>query len=133
MPIFSGRDRIAIAVIVLLIIAGWGAKYHRGMRRDSEFTLIRNAVTVPPLVADPSPGQAITFPLDLNTADTAALETLSGIGPVRAAAIVTWREEHGPFGAVDDLLRVRGIGKATLDRLRAQVTVQTRPDTTAAR
>ncbi len=60
----------------------------------------------------------VGLPLDPNTADADLLEQLPGIGPARAAAIVDERRAGGPFAAVDDLIRVRGIGPATLDELR---------------
>jgi competence protein ComEA len=62
-------------------------------------------------------------PIDVNTADAAMLETLNGIGEVLAAAIVTYRDEHGPFTSVDQLVDVPGIGPATLEELRDQVTI----------
>jgi competence ComEA-like helix-hairpin-helix protein len=62
-------------------------------------------------------------PLDLNAADSAGLERLSGIGPYMAARIVAYRTRHGPFGTPDDLLKVGGIGPATLARIRDQVRV----------
>lgn len=62
-------------------------------------------------------------PIDLNTADAAALETLPGIGPATAGAILAHRDEHGPFGTIDGLVAVRGIGPATLDSLRDHVVV----------
>lgn len=60
----------------------------------------------------------------LNRADAAALATLPGVGPVLAARIVAYREREGPFGAVDSLLAVPGIGPATLDRIRPLVRVR---------
>jgi competence protein ComEA len=59
-------------------------------------------------------------PLDLNTATLAELETLPGVGPKTAQAIIEGR----PYGAVEDLLRVKGIGEATLEKLRPFVTVR---------
>jgi len=61
-------------------------------------------------------------PVDLNHADTLVLRSLPGIGPALARRIVEARSE-APFRIVDDLLRVRGIGPATLARLRPLVTV----------
>lgn len=61
--------------------------------------------------------------VDLNTADQAALETLPGIGPALAGRILAWREEHGRFASVDDLLDVSGIGDARLADLRDRVRV----------
>ena len=54
-------------------------------------------------------------PLDLNTATADQLDDLPGVGPATAAAIVAYRDEHGPFRAVEELLEVRGIGPAKLD------------------
>jgi competence protein ComEA len=61
--------------------------------------------------------------VDLNTADQATLETLPGIGQALAGRIIAWREEHGGFSSVDDLLDVSGIGQARLDDLRDRVRV----------
>ncbi len=57
-------------------------------------------------------------PIDLNVADVSRLESLPGVGPATAQAIVSHREEHGRFAAVEELLDVRGIGPAKLDALR---------------
>ena len=60
-------------------------------------------------------------PVDLNTATLADLDRLPGVGPATAAAIVAYRDAHGPFRTVDDLGEVRGIGPARLEALRALV------------
>ncbi|MEM9415006.1 MAG: helix-hairpin-helix domain-containing protein [Planctomycetota bacterium] len=61
--------------------------------------------------------------VDLNTATAQQLELLPHIGPVRAAAIVAARVEHGPFGSIDELIQVPGIGSATIDKLRPHLTI----------
>ncbi len=61
--------------------------------------------------------------VDLNTATAEELDTLPGVGPATAAAILAYRDEHGRFASVDELLEVRGIGEAKLEQLRASVTV----------
>ena len=61
--------------------------------------------------------------LDPNRADARALESLPGIGPVRAAAIVADRERR-PFRDVSELQRVRGIGPVTLRRVRSWLVVE---------
>ncbi|NOY25007.1 MAG: ComEA family DNA-binding protein, partial [Oligoflexia bacterium] len=53
----------------------------------------------------------------INTASASALEALPGIGPAKAAAIVTDRTDHGPFSSCQDLSRVTGIGAATVAKL----------------
>ena len=62
-------------------------------------------------------------PVDLNTASVTELETLPGIGPATAAAIVDHRGQHGPYASVDDLEAVRGIGPAKIEAIRDLVTV----------
>lgn len=61
-------------------------------------------------------------PISLAAATLEQLDTLPGIGPVTAQAIIDHRTEHGPFASVDDLLDVSGIGEATLADIRDQVT-----------
>jgi len=70
-----------------------------------------------------SGGAAAGGAVDLNLADDAALQSLPGVGPATAGAILDWREENGVFRSVDDLLGVPGIGEKTLERLRPLVTV----------
>jgi competence protein ComEA len=57
----------------------------------------------------------------LSLATQAELETLPRIGPATAQRIIAWRDTHGPFRTVDDLLAVSGIGPATLEGFRALV------------
>ncbi|MFS0867553.1 ComEA family DNA-binding protein [Microbacterium sp. 179-B 1A2 NHS] len=61
--------------------------------------------------------------IDLNTADIAALDTLPRVGPAIAQRILDWRDEHGRFTSVDDLMAVPGIGEKMLAALRDLVTV----------
>lgn len=61
--------------------------------------------------------------LDLNIATASEFERLPGIGPVKAAAIVQWREVHGPYTSVEDLDRVPGFGPGTVMALRPRVKV----------
>jgi competence protein ComEA len=68
-------------------------------------------------------GAVPSGPVDLNTATAEQLESLPGVGPATAAAIVDDRERNGPFASVDDLDRVSGIGPAKLAALRELVTV----------
>lgn len=58
------------------------------------------------------------YPLNLNEASQEALESLPGIGPSKAIDIIAYRDQHGPYGSVDDLLDVQGIGPTTLEAIR---------------
>ncbi len=62
--------------------------------------------------------------VDLNQATEQQLMRLPGIGEVLAARIVAYREEHGPFHAVDDLDQVSGIGPVVIEAIREDVTVE---------
>lgn len=70
-----------------------------------------------------APGDPSTTAVDLNTADSAALETLPRIGPETAKKIIDYRDAHGPFTSIDQLLEVPGIGQKTLDGLRDSASV----------
>jgi competence protein ComEA len=62
--------------------------------------------------------------VNVNTASADALsELLNGIGPKKADAIVAYREANGPFKVVDDLLKVKGIGQATLEKNRDRISL----------
>jgi len=61
--------------------------------------------------------------VNLNTASSAELESLPGVGPALAGRIITWREQNGPFRSVDELLAVSGIGEKTLSGFRELVGV----------
>lgn len=68
---------------------------------------------------------AVTAKVNINTADVDTLSReLKGIGPSKARAIIDYREQQGAFVTVDELLEVKGIGLATLDRIRHQLTVE---------
>lgn len=56
-------------------------------------------------------------PVDINSADTMALETLPGVGPATAAKIIAEREANGPFVSIEDVGRVSGIGPKKLEQL----------------
>jgi len=62
--------------------------------------------------------------IDLNSADATTLQRmLNGVGAVKAQAIVDYRQEHGPFASVDELLEVKGIGAALLEKNRSKLRV----------
>jgi competence protein ComEA len=84
-------------------------------------------VGVEPAAAAPAAGSsgspaASGARISLGSATLEQLDTLPGIGPVTAQAIIDYRTEHGRFGSVDELLDVKGIGEATLADLRDRVT-----------
>jgi len=65
--------------------------------------------------------------VDLNKATQAELEGVKGIGPAKAKAIIDYRTKNGPFKTVDDLDKVSGFGKKTVDKVKAEITVGNAP------
>jgi competence protein ComEA len=65
--------------------------------------------------------------VNLNTATLQQLEALPGIGPRTAARIIEYREKHGPFKKVEELMNVQGIGEKSFLRIRSQLTVSPPP------
>ena len=62
--------------------------------------------------------------VNVNTANAEELETLTGIGPALAQAIIDYRAVHGAFRSEEDLLLVKGIGEAKLEGCRAEITLE---------
>ena len=84
-----------------------------------------NVVSTPAASQNPlsDKGQSSGGLIDLNTASAELLESLPGIGPVRAGDIVADRELNGPFLTIEQITRVQGIGPAIFDDIRELVTV----------
>ena len=68
------------------------------------------------------PAENNPFPINLNTADAELLMELPGIGEVLAERIVEYREEHGPFTSVNELLNIKDIGESRLEKLLPYIT-----------
>ena len=61
--------------------------------------------------------------VNLNTADVAALMTLPGIGESRAKAIISYREQHGAFAKIEDIMKISGIKQAAFSKIKDKITV----------
>ena len=96
----------------------------------------RKGEVSPPVVASVAPSRTprsapqaaaaatTQFPINLNTATAEQLEAIPGIGPVLAQRIIEYRQMHGRFQSVDELLEVRGIGPKRLENMRPYVVVK---------
>ena len=97
---------------------------------------------IPPITANPMTGELpnaggdaekdtepgiLNGLIDLNAATQPQLETLPGIGPARARAIIAYREQNGPFIAIDEITAVSGIGQGILDSLQGLIAVENSP------
>ena len=91
------------------------------------------AATEAPLFSFSSPNGATSEPtqgpssdaelIDINTATLEQLDTLPGIGPTTAQKIIDYRAANGPFGTIEDIMNVSGIGPATFDDIKRLITV----------
>lgn len=61
--------------------------------------------------------------VNVNTATQSELEAVRGLGPAKAKAIITYREAHGNFKSLDELDKVKGFGKASIEKLAEELTV----------
>jgi competence protein ComEA len=89
---------------------------------DEVHVPVRGEASVPGAAEGAPAGDAASGPIDLNRASAEQLDTLPGIGPVTVAKIIAAREEQ-PFATVDDLGTRKVVGSATLEKIRAMVTV----------
>lgn len=71
-----------------------------------------------------TPGNEQSQGVNVNQADAAELQAINGIGPSKAEAIITYREEHGEFQQIEDLRNISGFGEKTIERLKNQLTVK---------
>lgn len=91
----------------------------------TSLSMVGHAATTQSQAAPVAVASVTQAPVNLNTADAATLtRELKGIGATKAKAIVDYRDEHGPFSSVDELLEVKGIGSATLEKIRGQLSLQ---------
>ena len=107
---------LLMAAVFLVLV---GALYVSAMAaaEGTDYTITTQRHTEEAVTPEPTPL------VDINTADAQLLQTLNGIGPALAERIIAYREAHGPFTAVEDLLLVSGIGESTLEKFSDRVTV----------
>ena len=97
-------------------------------RRMAAFLLLVLALGSSLLSAEATArGDTPSRPVNLNTASAAELETLPGVGEVRARAIIAKRKERGGFRSLDQLGEVKGFGPQTVERLRPMLTLGSGP------
>lgn len=85
------------------------------------------AIAVPPARATAEPTQvaaANVAKININSATAKELQGLPGIGEVTAERIIAFRTEKGKFRTVDDLLKVKGVGKKSLEKIRGLISIE---------
>ena len=76
------------------------------------------------ITANDEGAENTALPVNLNSADAEMLQTIKGIGPTKAAAIIEYREKYGPFIAIEEIMEVPGIGEGTFAKIQDQICVE---------
>jgi comEA protein len=110
------REQIVVALLVASLVIGGGISLwdHFSPEATENFQVVRVAEP-PDAISETAEPEKPAEKVHLNTASAQELERLPRIGPKTAQKIVQWRTDHGPFRTLDDLAKVPGIGKKTLD------------------
>lgn len=125
------KQRVSILVMVTAVFAAFTLGLFLGRNQSSTaVTLSVSAAmqTQPPETTQPpeivlETTEAITFPIDINTATKEEFMSLPGIGEVLALRIITYREENGDFQYVEGLMNVEGIGEKRIEAIWDLITI----------
>lgn len=121
----SGLERgvLVITLVFCLVTVAWFVAENRSQPLMRVETTGGEQVA-PPTAADPAPGILDGELIDINHAAEGDLIRLPGIGQVRAAEIIRYREENGGFQVKEDIMNVSGIGEAVFGQIEAHITVE---------
>ena len=142
MTLFTKREKNVILFLVCTLTLGYGVKLYQGSHLYDDFkplTLIEKESFEKKarLAYDTSKRKGLnssesstendskphTEIININTAEKQNLVKLPKIGTVTAERIIRFRDDYGPFKSIDDLLKVKGIGPKTLEKLKPQITL----------
>ena len=130
------KQKIPILVLITCVFAAFVFGFFAG--RNLNRTPVQVRTLAPATVSAPSEAtvpeqtehtepeasaEAPSSPIDLNTATSEQLQTLPGIGPVYADRIIEYRNTHGPFTSVSQLLNISGIGQKRLAAIWDYITI----------
>jgi DNA uptake protein ComE-like DNA-binding protein len=122
-PTASNDTRAALAAQIARVeSAGVERARSRTTTRTRAAARRRSRPAAEPPPSAPEPASGLAGPVDVDRAGAEDIELLPWIGPVVASRIVANRDSFGPFGSIEGLERVRGIGPRLADRLRPHVT-----------
>ena len=140
MTLFTEREKHVMLFLVCTLILGYGVKLYQGSHLYDDFkpvtsiekesfekkaTLAYDISKRKGLNSSESSTEKDYKPHTeiINTAEKKNLVKLPKIGPVTAERIIRFRDDYGPFKSFDDLLKVKGIGPKTLEKLKPQITL----------
>ena len=125
------KQGIPLLILLTCMFAAFTLGFQLGQNRSPEpvtLSVPASMQTVPPettlpVPAETVPEETVSFPINLNQASVKELTLLPGIGEVLAQRILDYREAHGGFSAVEELLNVEGIGKKRFEDIFDLITI----------
>ena len=111
-------------ILIILVFVLWEWNGQVQVETEQQWTPVNQEVETAvnvDLTVDPSRNSG---PINVNLAGKEELTRLPGIGPAKAEAILTYREEHGQFEKIEDLDQVPGIGPATLEQMKDMILLE---------
>ena len=110
-------NRVSVGIAVTAVVAA--ALYNSAaddirLQREIDKSLENSAFTV---------SEKSSAPVNINTASVHHLQRIDGIGETKARAIAEYRDTHGNFSSVDEIVNVNGIGESTFEKIRDMITV----------
>ena len=115
------KQKIPILALITCIFLGFLLGFFAGRNLNRTPVQIQAISSTAPV--EVSTQEDETFPININTATSAQLENLPGIGPVIAQRIVDYRNAHGPFASTGQLINVSGIGEKRLAAIWDYITI----------
>lgn len=115
------KAAVALCAAFVLFFAGW---FVRGVDREGYYEITaENLLPAEPAAPSEEPVFVPDTLVDLNSAAADDLSGLPGIGPTRAQAILAYRDSHGPFTRIEDVMKVKGIGEGIFQQMEPYITV----------
>lgn len=125
------KQRLSVLLLVTIAFVGFTVGFLYGRNQEKHFLHVSvpaalqtqppetTSFTEPPAETVP----VIAFPININTADKDAFMALPGIGEVLALRILTYRDAHGNFESVEELMNVEGIGEKRMEEILDFITI----------
>ncbi|MBF0217429.1 MAG: helix-hairpin-helix domain-containing protein [Candidatus Omnitrophica bacterium] len=117
----SREERWAVVFLGIMIFAGTGVLYARAQGARHEVTVVQGRSTVKISLKEIEEQLAEERKININMAEPEDIEKIPGIGKVMAGRIADYVRTNGPFASYEDVLKVRGIGPAKLEKIKFMI------------
>jgi len=112
--------------LVLVTLAGGGGIIYKEQKlkiEESKEIKTESSKSKPSFFFKPSDPSPVSYQININTASQKELEKLPGIGPAKAKAIIEYRKKYGNFRQKRDIIKVKGIGEKTYQKLKNKIKI----------